>query len=476
MARMGQHAIVIGGSLAGLAAAASLAERYDRVTVVERDRLPTDAGHHTGVPQGRHGHILLPAGLRGLTDLLPGIVDDLQARGAHIVGMPDVRFHIAGGSLCPDDARLEIVGATRPLLEAVMRARVRALPGVGFLEDHEARGLVTTPDRTRVAGVRVRARGTRAVRTLDGNLVVDASGRGSPSSRWLADLGYAAPPEERLAVGVHYVTRLFRRRPADLDGCRHVVSSVPPDGRRGGFAVSVEDDRCLITLIGVLGERPPTDLPGFVDYARTLETRDLHELADGATPTDEASTGAFPAYLRRRYDRLRRFPGRYVVLGDAVCSLNPLYAQGMTMAIREAAVLGQVLDRHGHDGVGRTFFRRTRSLIDSAWKLATSADLGHPEVDGRRTLGWRLLNSYISRLFRAAHRDAAVANAYLRVVSMTAQPPTLVHPRIVWRVLTGDTTGGDGESGTPPARPQASGAGRSVGRLSVSPSSTYRDQ
>lgn len=461
MRHIGGHAIVIGASMAGLVAAATLVDRYDHVTVVERDRLPTDARDRTGVPQGRHGHILLPAGLRDLTGLLPGIVGDLRAHGAHIVAMPDVRFHIAGGNLRPDDAELELVGATRPLLEAVVRARVRALPGVAFLQDHDARGLSTTADRARVTGLRVRELATGFERTLEGSLVVDAGGRGSRSSRWLADLGYEPPPEERFPIGVHYATRLFRRRPSDLDGCLHVVASVPPGGRRGGFAVAVEGDRTLVTLVGVLGERPPTDLAGFVQYARTLETGDLHELVDGATPTGAAATGAFPAYLRRRYDALRRFPDRHVVVGDAVCSFNPLYAQGMTMGIRQAAVLGRVLDRRGHEGVGRTFFRRTRPLVDAAWTLATSADLGHPEVDGRRTLGWRLLNSYFTRLFKVAHRDAAVANAYLRAVSMTAPPRSLLHPRIAVRVLTGPTTGRD-------AGPQSDASDAHAGATMVS--------
>lgn len=440
MADTTQPAIVVGASLAGLTAAAALAERFDRVTVIDRDRLPADAHPRGGVPQGRHGHILLPAGLRELTDLFPGIVDDLRARGAHIIPMPEVRFHIAGGTLAPDDASLEIVGTTRPLLEAVVRARLQALPGVAVVDGHEARGLVTTPNRGRVTGLRVRALGGGAERTIDASLVVDASGRGSPSPRWLEDLGYAPPAVERFPVGVHYATRLFRRRPDDLDGCRHVVASVPPGGRRGGFAVAVEDDRCLITLVGVLGERPPTDLAGFADYARSLETSDLHWLVDGATPVGAPSAGGFPAYLRRRYDRLRRLPGNHVAVGDAVCSFNPVYAQGMTVAVREASTLAEVLDTDGPAHVGPAFFRRTRPLIDAAWTLATGADLGHPDVDGRRTIGWRILTRYLGRLFKVAHRDGDVADAYLRVVSMVAPPPSLLHPRTVWRVLTGPTT------------------------------------
>ena len=437
---MAEHAIVVGASVAGLVAAAVLAERFDRVIVVDRDDLPTAVRHRDGVPQGRHGHILLPAGLRVLTELFPGIAGDLRARGAQIIPIPEIRFHIAGGNLAPDDARLEIVGATRPLVEAVVRDRLRETPGIQVIAGHEARGLVTAPDhRARVTGLRVREQGGPE-RSLDASLIVDASGRGSPSPRWLEELGYAPPVEERFGIGVHYATRLFSRRPDDLGGCRHVVATVPPDGRRGGFSVAVEDGRCLITLVGVLGERPPTDLAGFVDYARTLETSDLHQLVDGATPVGDPAAGGFPAYLRRRYDGLRRFPDHYVVLGDAVCSFNPVYAQGMTMALREAKVLGEILDQHGLERVGPAFFRRTRPMIDAAWALATGADLGHPEVDGRRTLGSRILTTYLGRLFRVAHRDADVANAYMRIVSMVAPPLSLLHPRTVWRVLMGTAT------------------------------------
>lgn len=128
MAHTARHAVVIGAGLAGLTAAATLAERCERVTVVDRDRFPAQARPRDGVPQGRHGHILLPAGLRDLTALLPGIVEELQAAGAHLVPMPEVRFHIAGDVLAADDAQLQIVGATRPLLEDVVRARGVTVP------------------------------------------------------------------------------------------------------------------------------------------------------------------------------------------------------------------------------------------------------------------------------------------------------------------------------------------------------------
>jgi 2-polyprenyl-6-methoxyphenol hydroxylase-like FAD-dependent oxidoreductase len=191
------------------------------------------------------------------------------------------------------------------------------------------------------------------------------------------------------------------------------------------------------SLVGILGERPPTDLDGFVEYARTLWTRDVHALIADAETIGEASTGAFPANVRRRYERLRRFPGRYVVTGDAACSLNPVYAQGMSVAFGEALTLARVLDRHGLDRVGPRFFRQTKRITGAAWSMAIGADLGHPGVEGPRTVSWRLLNAYIRRLFRVAHRDPVVADAALRVLGMVSPPQDLMHPRIAWRVLRG---------------------------------------
>ncbi len=436
--RVGEHAVVLGGSLAGLAAAAALAERFHRVTIVERDTLQGADAYRRGVPQGRHLHVLLPAGRMGLAELLPGVVDDLRARDARVIDATDVRFHIAGGSLLLDDADLDIVSATRPLLESVVRDRVRAQPGVRFLEGQDARGLLTTPDRSRVTGVRLGSRDSNTEDTLPGDLVVDATGRNSRSPHWVADLGYPSPDEERLQVGVHYTTRQFRREPGDLERCQAVMVTIPPEDRRGGALLAVEGDRWLVTLIGLLGERPPADLDGFVEYARTLWVADLHEVVAAAEPLGEASTGGFPGYVRRRYDRLQRFPDRYVVTGDAMCSLNPVYAQGMSAAIGEASALGQVLDRHGLDGVGPRFFQRTRRTVDAAWTMATGADLGYPGVQGPRPARWRLMNAYINRLLRVAHRDPVVAKAFMAVNGMVAPPQHLMRPRIVSRVFTGD--------------------------------------
>lgn len=439
MTSHGTHAVVLGASLAGLVHASVLAERFDRVTLVERDVLPDDPQQRRGVPQGSHVHLLVPGGVAGLEQLLPGVLDDMSARGAHVIAAPEWHFHMGGDRLALADADLRIAGATRPLIEGVVRDRVLAFEGVRLLDGWSARELVTTPDQSRVTGVQVRAEAdgseVQQEHRLDADLVVDTTGRGSPSPRWLAELGYSPPEEQRLKVDVHYTTRLFHRDPADLDGCRHVLVDIPPDGRRGGVALAVEGDRWLVTLIGMLGERPPTEPEGFTDYAASLWQGDLHRIVEGAAPSGEPSTRAFPAFSWQRYDRLRRLPERYLVSGDAVCSFDPRFGQGMTVAIVEALALGRVLDRHGLDRVGTRVLAAARPTVQDAWDMATGSDLAHEEVEGPRPLSWRITSAYLQRLLPVAHHDPMVAAALIRAVGMLDRPQQLMHPRTLRRVL-----------------------------------------
>jgi 2-polyprenyl-6-methoxyphenol hydroxylase-like FAD-dependent oxidoreductase len=436
--RHGSHAVVLGASLAGLAHAIPLAHRFDRVTLVDRDVLPAGAAHRPGVDQGEHVHLLVPGGVERLEALLPGVLDDLVARGGHLVPACEWRFHMGGGRLALAGSDLRITGATRPLLEAVVRDRVLALDGVAALDGWDARDLATSADGRRVVGVHLRSRqDPDDTRSLDADLVVDTTGRGSRAPRWLADLGHAPPDEEQLRVDVHYTTRLFTRRSDDLRGCRHVLVDIPAGGRRGGVAVAVEEDRWLVTLMGMVGARPPTDLDGFTDYAASLAVDDLHQIVDGATPVSEPTTRAFPSFLRRRYDRLDRLPERFVVAGDAVCSLDPRFGQGMTVALAEAMALGEVLDDHGLEQVGTQALAAAAPVVEDAWTLATGADLAHPAVAGPRSLSWRLANAWLGRLLSVAAHDPRVADAFVRVVGLLDRPGDLFTPAILLRVAAG---------------------------------------
>jgi 2-polyprenyl-6-methoxyphenol hydroxylase-like FAD-dependent oxidoreductase len=436
---MGDHiadrAVVLGGGMGGLLAARVLAGAYRHVLVVDRDELTGVTGPRRGVPQGRHAHALLARGHQIFEDLFPGLHEEMVAAGVlsgDISG--NLRWYFNGRRLRSASAGLASVSATRPVLEAHVRARVAARPEVEFLERCVIRGLVTNGAK-RVTGVRVISEASEtAEQVLEADLVVDATGRGSRMPAWLEDLGYPRPAEDRVKMDLAYTTRHFRLRedPYGTDLSINPVASLAQP--RGAFFPKLGDDISMLSLTGILGDHPPTDLDGFLAFARSLATPEIYAAIRMAEPVDEAVTFKIPASVRRRYERLRAFPGGLLVFGDAICAFNPVYGQGMTAAALEADALRGHLQRNGEPQALR-FFREVAPLIDAPWEISTGGDLAFPGVVGNRTLKVRMGNAYISRLHAAATNDGEVVKAFFRVAGLIDPPQALMRPSIMARVL-----------------------------------------
>jgi 2-polyprenyl-6-methoxyphenol hydroxylase-like FAD-dependent oxidoreductase len=254
MRRIGEHAVVLGGSMAGLLAARVLAEAYERVTIVDRDTPPPAGQARRGVPQGRHAHVLLPRGQQVLDELFPGLGEELVGAGAAVaVPGADHRFCLGGHQLRQVPVGDHALQASRPMLEGQVRERVSALSGVGFLDGCDVVGLTASEDRERVTGARIIRRTAGSVdEHLLADLVVDAMGRGGRSSAWAEALGCDPPPVEELRIGVAYASR-YMRLPGDAAGLEKAVVVGPRPGRPRGMAMlAVEGDRRLVTLAGGL--------------------------------------------------------------------------------------------------------------------------------------------------------------------------------------------------------------------------------
>jgi 2-polyprenyl-6-methoxyphenol hydroxylase-like FAD-dependent oxidoreductase len=454
--QIGDRAVVLGASMAGLLAAQVLADAYGQVTVIDRDELPMTPMHRRGVPHGRHLHALAARGQQALDELFGGLTAELVAHGAPAGNLlNDARLYLSGHRLRQVDTGLVLLCASRPFLEGHVRARVRALPNVRFLDRRDIVGLATTPDGRRVTAARVlrRANGS-AEEVLGADLVVDASGRGSRTPVWLDALGYPQPDEERVRIGLGYATRTYRLPPDALDGDLAVLQAATPQHPRTGAIQALEGDRWMLTLAGILGDHPPTDPDGFLAFARSLRFPDIYEAVRDAEPLDDPVGFRFPASVRHRYERLHRFPDGLLVLGDAVASFNPIYGQGMSVATVEALALRRHLER-GIEPQPRRWFRDLARVVDVPWDMSAGGDLVFPGVQGRRTLKVRLASVYLARLHAAAAHDDDLAIAFIRVAGLVAPPQSLLRPGIVLRVLSRRNANGRAPSGRPsgPATP-----------------------
>jgi 2-polyprenyl-6-methoxyphenol hydroxylase-like FAD-dependent oxidoreductase len=436
--QIGDRAVVLGASMAGLLAARVLADTYGQVTVIDRDELPEAPMHRRGVPHGRHIHALLARGQQALEELLPGLTAELVSQGVPAGDvLADARLYLSGHRLRQAHTGLGLLSASRPVLEGRVRARIRALPNVAFLDSRDVAGLTTTPDGGRVTGTRVlrRADGS-AEELIAADLVVDATGRGSRTPVWLEALGYPWPPTEQVQIGLGYATRIYRLPPDALQGDLAVVQTATPEHPRAGGLQALEGDRWLLTLAGILGDHPPTDPDGFLAFARSLQFPDIYQAVRDGEPLDDPVGFRFPASVRHRYERLDRLPAGLLVVGDAVCSFNPVYGQGMSVAALEALTLRRHLQR-GVEPQPRRFFRDLARVVDVPWEMAAGGDLVFPGVQGRRTLKVRLVSTYLARLHAAAVHDAHLAIAFTWVAGLVAPPQALLRPGIVLRVLRG---------------------------------------
>jgi 2-polyprenyl-6-methoxyphenol hydroxylase-like FAD-dependent oxidoreductase len=436
---IGEHAVVIGSSMAGLLAASALSERYQCVTIVERDTFPAIGEGRKAVPQGRHAHALLASGQRAIETLLPGITTELVDTGARLcANMRAIRMVIAGHPITQDAVGTDVLLASRPLIEGHVRRRVLSIANVSVRERCDAVGLLTSHDRHRVTGVRLRDQSRAgAEEHLRSDLVVAATGRDARVATMLETLGYTRPKEDHLNVDIHYVSQRLRLRPGALGADKVVLIGARP-GQPRGLMLLEQEDHWILTASGYGAEhRPPTEQDGYLRFVATVAPPDVVAAIRQAEPLSELATHGFPASVRRRYERIKGFPDGLLVIGDALCSFNPLYGQGMSIAALEALALRECLAR-GERRLAQRFFRAAGKIVDQAWDMAIGGDLALPEVRGHRSVGLRITNAYAERILRAAERDPIVAATFGDVSDLVAPPRDLLRPRFLWRVLRGN--------------------------------------
>ncbi len=440
MPKIGEHAIVLGASMGGLLAARVLSDFYRTVTVVERDQIPTSTAQRRGVPQGRHVHALWPRGSQILDELFPGFRTELVTDGGKVWDDGDSsKFYMSFGGhqfvrsgALPRFQLLTTSYQSRPFLEDHVRRRVRAIPTVKMMDEHDVVELTCNEDLSRVTGVSVSPRQSDEKHLLTADLVVDATGRGSRMPTFLESLGYDRPVEDEVVMRLAYTSQLLRIPPGMYNELLVLAGPVP--GRPTGMGLfTYENNTWLLTAIGLAGHEPPADLAGMLCFIEGFTPPEVLSALKCAEPLGEVARYRTPSSRWRRYDKMRRFPEGLLLFGDAICSFNPIYGQGMTVAALEAVALDRCL-RRGQGNLAARFFRAAAKPIGVAWQLAVGGDLALPEIEGRRPLSMRLVNRYVDRVQTAAETNLAVAAQFLKVAGFSSPPASLFAPSVVFRV------------------------------------------
>jgi 2-polyprenyl-6-methoxyphenol hydroxylase-like FAD-dependent oxidoreductase len=448
--------------MSGLLAARVLADFFRTVTVIDRDELPDDPVTRRGVPQGRHVHALLARGGQILDELFPGILDELVAAGAPVWNDGDLSrlsLNYSGhqmrtsGKITGDPTALTTYMPSRPLLECHVRRRVRALDNVTVSGGQDVAELTSTSDRSRITGVRIANGDGGGEQELTTDLVVDAMGRGAHMPALLEKLGYGRPAEEHITMHTTYVSQPLRIAPGTLKEMLCLVS--PAHGRpRGLFLVGYEHDTWIFTVFGMVGHEPPRDLAGMLSFAEDYAPAHVLAAVRTGEPLGPIVQHRMPSSQWRRYDRMRRLPDGLLASGDAICSFNPIYGQGMTVAALEALALRASL-RRGVIDLPRRYFRATTKPIGVAWQTGATSDLAFPEVEGKRTASMRVTNRLVDLVLTACETDPVVGTQFSRVSGFLDPPTRLLRPSFLGRVAAANLRRRQHDSQDAPERTRA---------------------
>jgi 2-polyprenyl-6-methoxyphenol hydroxylase-like FAD-dependent oxidoreductase len=440
-ARIGKQAVVVGAGMAGLTAARSLADFFERVIILENDALPREAIHRPGTPQSRHVHVLLAGGLQALSRLFPGFEESLSQAGAVRLRMGyDYRIERPGYDPFPQrDFGLRIYSMTRPLLEFTLRKRLGEYCNIELRESCRTQEFIPAPDNAGVAAVRCQ-NSDGGNETLPADLVIDASGHGSLTLALLHATGFPVPEETSIGVDMGYATALFdipEGAPPDWMG----VVTYPhyPCNKRGALMLPVEGNRWILSLSGRYDEKPPADWNEFLMYAQHLRTPTVYDAICNAKRTSEIARFGFKASCWRHFERLEKFPRALLPFGDAVSRFNPLYGQGMSVAALEADLLNGLLtaqsaESDGLAGLPAAFFSEAERLIDTPWWAAAIPDFIDPRTEGQHPSDFDDILKFFAALLKLAARDAAVHKLLIEVQSLLKLRSAYRDPELVRRI------------------------------------------
>jgi 2-polyprenyl-6-methoxyphenol hydroxylase-like FAD-dependent oxidoreductase len=445
-----QHAIVIGGSMAGMCAARILSGHFEKVTIVDRDQYPDGAFERAGVPQSRHVHVLLARGRIELENLFPGFEQTVLSRGALDTDFGwDFAALRANGWARREVYGIKLLHGSRVLLEAVVRELLRKHSNVAFTENTRVTGLMVNENRSRALGINTISSGDgETVGELRADLIVDASGRSSKAPNWLHEVGLPAPEEIVVDSHTGYASRWFQA-PAPEDRPKEwwwKAAWIDPKIGENPFAgvlFPVENNRWVISMAGIAGNYPPNEIDDWTAALGKLRSPLIAEAVKYAEPISPVYSHRAMANRWRRYDKWPAKLDAFIALGDAACAFNPVYGQGMTTGALSALMLRDTILKLGvdHPELPRKFHAAQARLQSAPWGMATGADFAVPGVVGRKPLSNRIFDPMFRVIMEYSADDPIVRMTVGKVIHMLRPPSDLFAPSLLGRALVNTVRG-----------------------------------
>ena len=456
-------AIVIGGGIAGLLSARILSGHFSKTIVLEKDRYPKEKGPRNGTPQANHIHVFLAKGMQTIIDLFPGIEEKLLSQGGHKIDViSKAKFKFPTGWARNFNSDMNTIVCSRQLLEYTIRQEIlKKYFNVKIIENTRVIGLATTIDSEQkiITGVNmIYGNGKNnndyndinKTTTINANLVVDASGRRSETPIWFEKIGLEKPNETKINSFIGYAGRrvqlLSTQSSPLLSNYKVVVVFTnPPNNPRMVVMTAIEDNQWQLGLLGIGKTYPPTDEKGFLNFAKELGVEDIYKIVRDAKPISNIYGYREDGSRLYHYEKIKKWPKNFIVLGDAVSAFNPIYAQGVTVAAIQSKILDNLLYKYKKintaadlkKGFEIKFQREIAKLNSLPWLLGTSEDLLWSSTEANKKMNpfTKIIQRYSKHVILLTPNSRLATRSFLEMLNMVKSPAVLFHPLLIAQVL-----------------------------------------
>eukprot|EP00667_Euglena_gracilis_P008870 EG_transcript_8999 len=439
------HAVVIGGSIAGLIAAKMLARHFGTVTIVERDDGGDDPEAPALPPQAHHSHLILRKALDVMGEYFPGLEAAALLKGARPLTLQQLHIVVDGVRWAQSAGQgITFLGCPRSTIQRVLHEDIlqdgrivlhRGATVVDVLCD-AAEGQPGV-----VSGVKVRRKGSDAVAEMRASLVVDCSGRHSNAAKWVERCGGRVVTEEWPSQVCYASVTGTLRRPPPWDLL--YLPPHPPHRPHGVCVLAVTEGTPASVLVSAITTDSSGVVPRDHDGFRRFVLAAVAE-ADEETRAVLAQLQFEAADIReyRQPCSVRRFfpslPLGFIPVGDSVASFNPIFGQGVATACVAVESLDVALACNPADpqALQRQYFAMLLPFVGRVWDLVALHDPGPAPSPRPASLAAALVALYLRGVGRAMHLPW-VADRWYPFVHLCAAPWAVLHPSLVCAALLG---------------------------------------
>lgn len=435
-------AIIIGGGIAGKLAARVLSDYFREIIILEKDPQSLEVTPRKGARQGEHLHALLHAGQYGLEELFPGITEKFYGSGAiKINSTMDLTWFHHGGWKLRYDGGYTTTLQTRPHLEYHMEQYIEQIPNITYQYQVTVKNFLYQIDDNRVTGVKIQLSNNKSTEQLYADLVVDTSGSASLTSTWL-EKAKITVPQEKLDIGLTYVSQKFKLpENPKRDWKIKLIYPNPPQEKVGGTISKVEGDQYIVTIIGYLNTISGKEIikreDGFLELTRTLPKQDIYHELLNATSLKKPAIYRVPQIKWKRIDKVKGFPNGLLLMGDTICRIDPVFGQGMSIAVLEALALRNILQEQkvSMQQVITSYHKKVARIIAPIWKMVITEVFRYPAITGKKPPELKIQQWYAKQVYLLSIERRDVYDSFIKVMNLVEPITFLMKPKIISSVL-----------------------------------------